>query len=100
MTTPPEYLVVSPGVCRAAHKRLAFTLTELLVAISLVVILMLAVNVIFKTTADTVGTGQALSTAQRDQRAIGVVLKQDLSGLADPAVTAPFLMIRSSRVSA
>lgn len=75
-------------------RNIGFTLTELLVAISLMVILMLAVNVIFKTTADTISAGQALSTGMRDLRSVQSIIKGDLDGAA--IADGPFFMIRSS----
>lgn len=98
----PVFLPFKGGQRRGCSfiRRSGFTLTELLVAVGLIVVLMLAVNAIFKSAADTVGIGQALSSSQRDQQSLQGVLKNDVSGLTDPASTAPFLMIRSSRVTA
>ena len=77
-----------------AKRHTGFTLTELLVAIGLIVVLMLAVNVIFTTTANTVGSGQALSGAMRDLRSVQAIIKKDLDGAA--ISDGPFFMIRSS----
>lgn len=71
-----------------------FTLTELLVAIGLIVVLMLAVNLIFTKTADTIGSGQALSAGMRDLRSVQTIIKKDLDGAA--ISDGPFFMIRSS----
>lgn len=88
----PRASVVPP------RRHLAFTLTELLVAVSLIVVLMLAVNVIFKSTADTISAGQALSTAMRDMRSVQSIMKKDLDGAAMD--DGPFFMIRSSVIAA
>lgn len=77
-----------------SSRNIGFTLTELLVAISLMVILMLAVNSIFKTTADTISAGQALSTGMRDLRSVQSIIKGDLDGAA--MADGPFFVIRSS----
>ena len=77
-----------------AKRHTGFTLTELLVAIGLIVVLMLAVNLIFTKTADTVGSGQALSAGMRDLRSVQSIIKKDLDGAA--ISDGPFFTIRSS----
>ncbi len=84
-----------------------FTLVEVMVSLALVLLVLLAVNTIFRTTADTVGAGQALSGALRNQKALGTNLALDIlgnsedtgSGIAIPA-EAPYILISSQRVSA
>jgi type II secretory pathway pseudopilin PulG len=79
-------------------KRTAFTLVELLVAISLTLILLLGINQVFKMTTDTVGAGQALNAASRDLRGAQSVFFNDLHG----AVTsnAPAFIIYSQQTTA
>lgn len=65
----------------------AFTLIELMLSIALVVLLMVGVNSIFKTTSDAVGAGQRLGDATRGQQALQSVFAQDFaSALQDPPV--------------
>lgn len=40
-----------------------FTLTELMISIALVLLILVGVNLIFRTTADTISAGQALNEA-------------------------------------
>lgn len=64
-----------PGVsCRRA-----FTMVELLVSIGLVVVLILGINAVFKYSTDAVGTGQALTSAIREGRAVQAVFAKDLA---------------------
>ena len=75
-----------------------FTLIELMVSIALVLIIILGVNAIFKMTSDTVGAGQALSSADRENRAIQSVLYNDFQ--TGVFTNGPMLLIRSERVAA
>lgn len=80
---------VSPSPRRCAPSSLvrAFTLIELMLSIALVLLLMIGVNSIFKTTGDAVGAGQRLGDATRGQQALQSVFAQDLaSALQDPPV--------------
>lgn len=70
----------------SSHPR-GFTLIELMLSIALVVLLMLGVNSIFKTTGEAVGAGQRLGEATRGQQALQSVFAADLaSALQDPPV--------------
>ncbi len=75
----------------------AFTLIEVMVSIAIVLVLIIGVNQVFKITADTVGTGQALSAKIRDGRAAQAVFTNELSHLAPDG---PFLIINSQTVAA
>jgi prepilin-type N-terminal cleavage/methylation domain-containing protein len=75
------------------HFRRGFTLIELMVSVAMVLILILGVNAIFRMASDTVGAGQALAGADRENRAAQAVLYDDFRNavIAD----GPFLLIRS-----
>jgi prepilin-type N-terminal cleavage/methylation domain-containing protein len=62
---------------RAARRRPAFTLIELMISIGLIVILMLGINQVFKMSSDAVGAGQTLSAMTRDSRAAATILQDD-----------------------
>lgn len=79
---------------RQPNQSRGFTLTELLVAIGLMAVLMLAVNMIFSSAGNAIGVGQAMSTGMRDMRAVEKVIRKDLDGAA--ISDGPFFMIRSS----
>lgn len=81
-----------------AGGRPAFTLTELMISIALVLMLVLAINKVFRITSDTIGASQTLSTAVRDQRAIQAVFSQDFQS-AVPA-DAPCITLDSSHLFA
>ena len=76
----------------------AFTLTEVMLSVALVLILLLGVNSVFRMTSDTVGAGQAISTINRDHRAVQATLYRDVKN----AVTteAPCFIIVSQRIPA
>ena len=61
----------------------AFTLVELMISIALVLVIILGVNAIFKMASDTVNAGQALSGANRDNRAIQSVIYQDFQSAVE-----------------
>jgi len=63
---------------RPFHFRRGFTLTELLISIGLALLVMYGINRVFKATADTIGTGQALSDANRLLRAAQTTFTQDI----------------------
>lgn len=102
-----------------------FTLTEILIALALIVILLIGVSQVFTLTSSTISQGQAFSTALRTQRAVGQMLSNDILGFAeasgdrqdlgndsltpsgmrplapaDPDERAPFLVISNFRVPA
>jgi prepilin-type N-terminal cleavage/methylation domain-containing protein len=84
----------SPGVGRrlgrAPRRATGFTLTELMVAVALVLVIMLGVNYVFKMTTDTIGAGMAVSAVTRDQKAARRVIETDVAGLSP---TSPALVI-------
>lgn len=63
----------------------AFTLTELLISIAVALIMILGVNQIFKSTAATVGAGQAISSGVRDARVVQNALQDDFNKFASDA---------------
>lgn len=72
----------------------AFTLVELMLALTIVILLMLGVNTVFRTTVDAVGAGQRLSESTRSQQAAQAVMRSDFDGaLADP----PFFIIANDQ---
>ncbi|MEA2711025.1 MAG: hypothetical protein QOF78_3626 [Phycisphaerales bacterium] len=73
-----------------------FTLIEVMISIAIVLVLIIGVNQVFKVAADTVGTGQALSSKVRDGRAAQAVFYDELNHVARDG---PFLVI-SSRAQA
>jgi prepilin-type N-terminal cleavage/methylation domain-containing protein len=75
-----------------------FTLVELMVSVALVLIIILGVNAVFKMASDTINTGMALSSADRDNRAIQSVLYNDFQ--TSVLMDAPMFLIRSERVPA
>lgn len=91
--------------------RSAFTLTELLVAVALLVVVMLAVSTIFRTTSQTISTGQAVGDLTRRLSTAKAAMYSDLAGHdsnplatgtgmlpmtgAPGAVRAPFLYINN-----
>src|SRR3954454_5235323 len=92
-----------PNVRSDSSQRPGFTLVELMVSIALALILMLGINYIFKATAQTVGTGFALSSVTRQEQAVSRVLDDDFDTHATGALAVqdmPFIMIYSERVSA
>lgn len=86
------YLNPQP-VSASLVRRRAFSLTELMIAIALALLLIVGVNQIFKTTAETVGAGQTLSTMGRDSRAAEGMLRSDFA--AAVTADAPCMILRS-----
>ncbi|HWE96926.1 MAG TPA: prepilin-type N-terminal cleavage/methylation domain-containing protein [Tepidisphaeraceae bacterium] len=83
-----------------------FTLIELMVSIAIALLLILGVNQVFKISSETAGQGQALSTINRDNRAIQNTLAVDLKNLVPVAgagsqtADGPFFIIDSRMVAA
>ena len=65
-----------------------FTLTELLVAIALLLIIMVGVSTIFRTAGQTIGMGIAITDQNRALATAGQQLQQDIIGYSD---TDPFI---------
>lgn len=74
-----------------------FTLVELLVSISLVLVLMLAATQIFSLAGKTIGGGQAIGAAVRDEQAAQAVLAQDFTAVPSDA---PYFVIHCQRTVA
>ncbi|MFN4243823.1 MAG: type II secretion system protein J [Tepidisphaerales bacterium] len=92
----PGRRVLGERVPGAAALR-GFTLVELMVAVALVLLIIVGVNEVFRLTSDTVGAGQSLSGALRDQRATRTTLEEDFAHIAPDA---PALIIRNQAVAA
>lgn len=88
----------TPRFAFAWLRRGGFTLVEVTIAAALVVIIMLGVNQVFKSTADTIGAAQTVATTLRDVQAAHTVLANDFVG----AVTtgAPFMVLKSESTTA
>lgn len=82
---------------RLRVKQRAFTLVELMVAVALVLLLILGINEVFRLTSQTVGAGQSLSTALRDQRAVRSILSEDFNNVAPDA---PAFIITNQAITA
>src|SRR5205085_2771736 len=77
----------------------AFTLVEVMISVALVLVLILGINQVFRITASTVSSGQALSENVRNSRAVQTVLYNDLQ--KNPEFrNGPFLLIRNLAVPA
>lgn len=94
MPMTPRQLLLNPP---ARWTPRGFTLVELMVAVALVLLIIVGVNEVFRLTSDTVGAGQSLSTALRDQRAVRTTLEDDFAHIAPDA---PALIIRNQAVAA
>src|SRR5215217_8400303 len=84
----------------------AFTLIELMVSVAIALVLILAVNQVYRITSDTIGAGQSLGSKVRDYRAVQSVMYNDLTlavppqSLNSPSLDdGPFLVIRSERMT-
>lgn len=83
-----------------------FTLIELMVSIAIALLLILGVNQVFKISSETAGQGQALSTINRDNRAIQNTLVLDFKNLvpvpggASQTTDGPLFIINSQTMGA
>jgi prepilin-type N-terminal cleavage/methylation domain-containing protein len=83
-----------------------FTLIELMVSIAIALLLILGVNQVFRISSQTAGAGQALSTINRDNRAIQNTFVLDFKNLlpvastASPTADGPCFIISSQSVFA
>lgn len=68
---------------RSTTLRTAFTLTELLVAIALLLIIMISVATIFRSASDAAGIGIAITAQNRALAAVGQQFQQDVTGYND-----------------
>lgn len=84
---------------RAQTIRSGFTLIELMISVALVLLLMVGINLVFKTVGQTVGTSQAVADAVRDARAAQAVMDNDFKNMLT-GDEAPFLIINSERIAA
>ena len=92
-------MTMTPAPTPPRHRQSAgFTLVEVMISVALVLILILGINQAFKAVTDTVGTGQAIATITRENRAIQPVIYNDMRGIV--TTNPPAFIIASSRVSA
>jgi hypothetical protein len=77
----------------------AFTLVELMISIALVLLLVLGINAIFRTTADTISGGQAAITNARALRNAYDVMNADFTGFMS-AGSQPVLLIYNQNLPA
>lgn len=102
------------------HRRAAFTLTEVLIALALISFLLVGISRIFTMTSSTISQGQSVSTALRSLKAIQQTMSGDMLGysatgnidmsdngsgmmplvVSQGATGAPYLSISSFRVAA
>src|SRR5205085_1427686 len=75
-------------------------------SVFIALLLIVAVNQVFRATSDTIGAGQALGSAVRDYRAVQHVFYGDLSSAVMPYAAggstledAPFFVVRSERLT-
>jgi prepilin-type N-terminal cleavage/methylation domain-containing protein len=91
---------------RTSSRRLTrgFTLIELLASVAIALLLIVGINQVFSIASRSISAGQALSTAQRDNRSVQSVIYADLKNIVatngDPEASAPYFIIESSRVAA
>lgn len=78
---------------------IAFTLTEVIIAIALVVILVIGVAQVFQMTSQTVSSGQALQILTRDARAAEATLSADVQSMVSHT-DQPALIIWNQRHAA
>ena len=75
--------IANPQFPRTTVRR-GFTLTELLIAVGLAMLVLYGVNRVFTATSDTIGTGSALSEANRTLRAVEGNLSSDFNPQINP----------------
>lgn len=73
-----------PFLTMRRRRPTAFTLTEVLIAVAIVVLLLLGVSQIFRVTSQTVSSGQAIGTSLRAHRSLQQMLSNDFLGYASP----------------
>jgi Tfp pilus assembly protein PilV len=75
-----------------------FTLIEVTISVALALFLMLGISQVFRVVGETVGTGTALATAQRDGRSAQAVMNADFNSAVSDG--APFMMLYSQQIFA
>ena len=86
-------------VPRCVPGRSAFTLTELMIAIALSLLLILGINAVFKLSSDAVGSGFQLSQMSRELALVNNNVKNDMANM-DDYETAPALIIQNMNTPA
>jgi prepilin-type N-terminal cleavage/methylation domain-containing protein len=96
---------MSRPVRQVTQSARGFTLIELMISVAIALVLILAVNRVFRVTSDTIGAGQTLSSKGRDFRAVRSSFYNDLTMSVPPQAAGsstlddgPFLVIRSERI--
>ncbi len=75
-----------------------FTLVELMISVAIALLLIIAINEIFRRTTQVISAGQSISTAVRDQRAVRQVMQADFDAMVLEG--APFFSLRMQSVPA
>ncbi len=86
----------NPSIHRP-RRRWAFTLTELLIAIAMVLILMTGIVRVFKYATDSIGAGMAVSDLVRIQRVLDNVIPADAAGLSINTTKCPAILMDSQQ---
>src|SRR5436305_9582714 len=92
----PEFSDRSEGCCRR-RRHLGFTLVELMISIALVLLLVIGINAVFRTTADTISGGQAALSNSRELRNAFQIFNSDFTGFMG-AESQPLLIIYSQNL--
>ncbi len=90
----PDPLIATTSTCRLSRR--AFTLIELMISIALALLLILGVNLVFRTASHTLKVGQHVAQINRNEQSLQTLLTDDVNNLVLPE-DAPFLFIRSQR---
>ncbi len=85
-------------ISRRPLARRAFTLAELMISVAIALLLIIAINEIFRRTTQVISAGQSIGTAVRDQRAVRQVMQSDFDAIVVEG--APFLSLRMQSVPA
>src|SRR4051812_38381536 len=100
---PPPPPPPAPGFtdrsegCRRRRRHLGFTLVELMISIALVLLLVIGINAVFRTTADTISGGQAALSNSRELRNAFQIFNSDFTGFMG-AESQPLLIIYSQNL--
>lgn len=96
-----------PGADAAGLDRgRAFTLTEVMISVALLLVIMIGVTQVFRTTANVMGTSAALADSIRGFRTVASAMRNDFEGPSDAigqgvvkTSEMPFLVIRNQEVN-
>lgn len=82
----------------------AFTLTEVMISVALLLVIMIGVTEVFKTTSSVIGTSSAIADSIRGFRTVGSAMRNDFEGPTNAGQGVvktsemPFLVIRNQEV--